>query len=162
MAQELLIGGNEADSILAETPKGVNFYSAGFIYNPLTQQILLSQPEDPINTPESRVVFGGLGKRNENPKDILLRYLETRIGVKARPDHIHFIYDYFNQDKGYHRFVFWVDYNQVKNSPSLKKEEFNWLDIKDLAKFRMNGLAKQDLVFFQREVSYAQRKASSD
>ena len=129
------------------------FYSAGFIYNPTTNQVLLPSPDASTTEPKIVDLFGGANKSNEKPEETFMRHFEKATGIKLKKKAAEALYDYFNPDTSSQRHVYWVNLDDIKSHKFFKNENLNWVNLKELHKAKIAPRTKQDLVFFQREMS---------
>lgn len=129
------------------------FYSAAFFYNPLTQQLLLQQPDDSIDLSKTLILFGTQNLGEESPHETLHRHLLSELNLNLQPDSLNEVYDYFNPDAKQHHYIFWINFNKVKNEGYFLENTFKWAKLAELHKLKLTGRIKQDLVFFQREIN---------
>lgn len=141
----------------AELRRGILYYrlmkhiqfAAGFLFNPRTSKVLLRYiPEENIWS-----IFGGLKKAGETPEKALQRVIlkETRIRVPLSS--MEYLYKYTYEEVGGERLVFFLPTNEIQKKLDFAKKEYEWFSFEDSLKIDLSPRARQDLVFFEREMN---------
>ncbi len=129
-------------------------YAGGFLFNPKERMVLLHHRDDNTeNYPNKWAFFGGSSEKNETPEQCFVRELKEEIGLGVQQADIHYMRDYFNDDMGRHRYVFYV----VSDAPlaELTLGEgagFEWVPLERVNEYDLTDKVKADLEFFVQNV----------
>ena len=133
-----------------------DFYASGFLYHPVSQQILLQQNSvvSPASSPWT--LLGTTYKESENPeailKDIILDLLDIQI-TTILP-----IYSYSGEDKEPSQYIGYTIAKTKKDFSPKNGFSFAWFSFKDVLKLQITPQTKHDIVVGQRVIEAAERK----
>ncbi|HSD98581.1 MAG TPA: hypothetical protein VLB73_02690 [Patescibacteria group bacterium] len=126
-----------------------DFYATGFLYHPLSQQILLQ------NNSSSWTLFGNSYSEADDPQIILKNTLQQLFDLKkvvVLP-----IYTYTSENK---KRITYVGYSiaKTKKNFSPKDTRYKWFSFKEITKLAIDPDTKHDIIVGQRVIEAAGRK----
>ena len=125
------------------------FFAGGFLYNPKTKEVLLHKRDDktPIN-PNLWGVFGGSNEGDETPTETFVREMEEELGVLLQLDEVVALRDYFNEERGTHRYIFYVISDKKKSDMTLGEgADFDWVSLEKVFEYDLTEKTRNDLRF---------------
>src|SRR5258706_10425936 len=108
------------------------FYAGGFLYNPISQEILLHKRDgNTLISPNMWAFFGGLSIDKENPIDTFKRELHEELGIILDNNSIKALTNYFNPDIDTHRYVFFAIVYKKNKFQLREGEAYGWFTLKN-------------------------------
>lgn len=140
------------------------FYASGFIFHPLSQQILLQQRQRKDNEPHHQwLVFSGKSKAGEDPKKTFQRLIEEQLGIKLTAKNIFPVYDYFNEELGADQFVHYAQIGTIPRKIRAKEDTLlSWFAFRQIPKLSLPLQTRQDIIVSQRVINAANRIREGD
>jgi hypothetical protein len=134
------------------------FYASGFLYHPLTQQILLQQLNEDDATFST---FIGKNKKNETAVDTFKRIIEAQLDVSLSTDDINEVYDYHHDNLEEHYYFLYATVNDT--IPTASHKGVTWVTLKQLPKLKLHALTRQDIIVGQRVINlFARQEADQE
>ncbi|MBI2008080.1 hypothetical protein HYS82_00280 [Candidatus Amesbacteria bacterium] len=130
-----------------------SYYTAGFLYHPETQQVLLQQKNPGLDWE----MFGGESDMKDPQaffEKMMIRVLGNISGVKK----IYPVYSYFNASMHKTHYIYYAIVARLKNYHSRTGETLAWFNFKQVAKLALSAQAKHDIVVAGRVIA-AQARA---
>lgn len=133
------------------------FYASGFIYNPLTEQILLQQvtSKDPIAS--SWTLFGKTCSSEKTAEKVFKNVVFKLLGVK--PKKVFPIYTYPDEETHETKIVFYIELRKSVNFSNKQLSTFSWFTLKQISRLKLGSQTKQDITVGQRVIESAIRKS---
>jgi 8-oxo-dGTP diphosphatase len=128
------------------------FFACGFLYNPKSKKVLLHKRDSNTSVnPNKWAFFGGTSEGNETPLQCFVRELKEEIGVSVDSNGVRGLYDYFNNEQGTHRHIFYVESELSKENMKLGEgADFNWFTLEDAFVLDLTEKTRKDLEYFQK------------
>lgn len=126
------------------------FYAGGFFYNPKTRSVLLHKRDNkaPVN-PDKWGFFGGENEGDEAPVQTFQRELSEELNIEVEKKQIKPLCDYFNQERGIHRYVFLIEGDFDKSKMKLAEgEDFDWISLDKVFEYDLTEKTVRDLKAF--------------
>jgi hypothetical protein len=135
-----------------------DFYASGFLYNPLSQQILLQQQtaadeNSPWGLLESEVTNGSCGE--ETFRNLISKHLNIKISLRK----IFYIYTRYADGADKHHSIYYAEVKRAPKSFSSNKSKFSWFTFKQIHKLTLSEQTKHDIMVGQRVIDSAIRKS---
>lgn len=133
-----------------------DLYAGGFLFHPLSEQILLQKYNSDSGTPSPWILFGEISIDLDNPaemfKDIIYKLLDIKI------DLVYPVYSYTkeNIDKSQH--IVYSEVENMQNFPAKNGLTFAWFTFKEVIKLQAAEQTKHDIVVGKRVIEAATRK----
>ncbi len=129
------------------------FYSGGFLYNPKKQEVLLHhRDEHAAVNPNVWAFFGGTSEPGETPKQCFCRELKEELSIDITEEEAIPLTDYLNTELNTYRNVFYVVSELKKTDMKLGEgEDFDWVSLGGLDKYKLTELTKRDLELFMQK-----------
>jgi len=131
-----------------------SYYASGFLFHSPSQQILLLQP-----THEEDAAWGIINVSHGSTDDPLKtfasytsRLLKTP-RIDAQP-----VYSYVDKKSQSQHSIFFADVATRQNYPETTTFRYQWFELKDLRKLRMNDSIRHDIVVGTRVIAAGIRK----
>jgi len=134
-----------------------DFYASGFLYNPLSQQILLQQNLTDENAPwtllEDEVGSGSFGE--ETFKDLVHKHLKIKLNLKK------ILYVYTRNAIGTEKdhSIYYAEIKRARKSFMSKTSRFAWFNFKQLHKLNIAEQTKHDITVGQRVIESTIRRS---
>lgn len=134
----------------------VFYYATGFLYHPLSRQVLLHRRDHlaPANPDTWSLIGGGSEPEDQDdPVATWLREVWEEIGVALSLDAVRSLRDYLNPRHGTHRYVFYVEWPTLSTDAFVLGEGIGvaWFPLAQaLALPDLTPGARKDLIFFER------------
>lgn len=127
-----------------------DFYAGGFLYNPKTRSVLLHLRDDKTSfDPDRWAFFGGSRENTETPVECFMRELKEETGVAVFSDQVVPLCDYFNEDHGQRRYVFYVKKYVPEEDIILGEGRgFEWVSLKKVFEYDLTEKTRKDLKKF--------------
>ncbi len=126
------------------------FASAGFLYNPKTESVLLHLRDGNTTfNPNKWSLFGGLGEGDETPLEAFIREIYEEIGLVIESKNVIFLSEYLNEAIDTAKYTFFV-VSDIDIS-ALKLGEgagFEWVKLSDLERYDLTVGTRRDLLYF--------------
>lgn len=133
-----------------------NIYVGGFLYHPLSDQILLQQSSVPTQSLTSWLLFGGLYLEEEDPETIFRKIVAQLLDIKVKE--VYPIYSYFNENTERDQFIGYAEVNKLYEFEPKNGFSFSWFSFKDVLKLEASKQVKHDIVVGQRVIAAARRR----
>lgn len=132
------------------TTAKTDFYAGGFLYNPKTQSVLLHLRDNKTKIhPNEWGFFGGKNEGSESPKECFIRELKEELGIKVDKEGIQGLCNYFNADRGWWRYVFYIKSNLAKSEMKLREgADFDWIPLDKVFNYTLTEKTRLDLKTF--------------
>lgn len=136
-----------------------DFYASGFLYNPLSQQILLQQQKTTDGTNEwslftSKVTAGG------NGEEVFSEEIAKKLNLKVSIKNIHYIYTHFSTELNKDHSIYYAEAKTArKKYPETGDYIFGWFNFKQIHKLKISEQVKHDIMVGQRVIDSATRKS---
>ncbi len=135
-----------------------DFYASGFLYNPLSQQILLQQQNNadengPWALLENEV--GAEASGEQTFKDLISKHLNLKISLKK----IFYIYTRYASGTDKDHSIYYAEVKRVGKKMLAKEGRFAWFSFKQVPKLNLSEQTKHDIVVGQRVIESAIRKS---
>ena len=126
------------------------FYAGGFLYNQKKESVLLHKRDNKTQVnPNKWGFFGGTNSGNETPEECFRRELREELAIEVPLERIKPLRDYFNIDRGVHRYVFFVESNARKSDMKLGEgADFDWIPLNAVLNYDLTTKTMLDLQFF--------------
>lgn len=133
-----------------------NFYAGGFLFHPLSKQILLQQKKAGSNTLLRWLLFGGVSVNQNAPeeifKDIIFKLLDIKI------ENVSLVYSYKKENIDLNQHIVYSEIDDLKDFPSKNGRSFAWFTFKEAQKLPASEQTKHDIVVGQRVIEAETRK----
>ncbi len=126
------------------------FYAGGFLYNPITQSVLLHKRDSntPVN-PDKWAFFGGLNDGNEMPMRTFTREIKEELNIDISQEAIKPLCDYLNEEMATYRYIFFAESTLEKSSMQLGEgEDFDWISLEKVFEYDLTEKTRNDLKVF--------------
>lgn len=133
------------------------FYASGFIYNPLTDQILLQQVTSKDSLSSPWILFGKTCSSEKTAKQAFINIIFKLLGVKTKK--IFPIYTYPDSQTHETKIVFYIELRKSVNFPNKNVSTFSWFTLKQISRLKLSSQTKQDITVGQRVIESAIRKS---
>ena len=133
-----------------------DFYASGFLYYPLTQQILLQQNSNPSPASPSWTLLGRPYSQEEDPEIVLKSIILTLLDIKITG--ILPVYSYVDENTNSNQFIGYSIAKSKKKFSEIKENIFGWFSFKDILKLQIEEQTKHDIIVGQRVIEAAERK----
>ena len=134
-----------------------DFYASGFLYNPLSQQILLQQ-----NLADENGSWNLLGDQvngetfgEEAFKNLVQKHLNVKISLK----NILYVYTRYASGTNKNHSIYYAEVKRARKTFLSKKYRFNWFNFKQLHKLNLSEQTEHDITVGQRVIQSAIRKS---
>ena len=126
------------------------FWAGGFLYNPVTDEVLLHQRDGNTKfNPNMWAFFGGLREGSETPAECFLREIKEELNIILKENEIVPLCDYLNEELQTYRYVFYVTSNLSKNTFILGEGRgFDWVPLTKLDEYDLTEKTRKDLRIF--------------
>lgn len=132
-----------------------DFYASGFLYHPVSQQILLQQSSAQSST-SSWTLFGTLCGEKDDPEIILKDVIASLLGIQTKK--ILPVYSYANEEKNVRQYIGYA-IAKTKKSVAIKNGfQFAWFTFKEILKLHIDTQTKHDIVVGQRVIEAQERR----
>lgn len=123
------------------------FYASGFLYNSVTQQILLQQNSD--KSSPQHLSLSGKNRQKEQPQAAFQRIVQKLLKVQLKPAQICAVYDYYHSGLKANNYVF---YAEVRSKSRTIPSNFSWFTFKQISKLPLDVQTRQDLIVTERVI----------
>ena len=126
------------------------FYAGGFLYDPKTRRVLLHQRDGNTQVnPHKWAFFGGLNEGNETPVQTFIREVKEELDIDILAEDIRSLCDYFNEEHGTHRYVFFVESELKKSEMRLGEGAgYDWVVLERAFEYDLTEKTRLDLEKF--------------
>ncbi len=126
------------------------FYAGGFLWNPKTKEVLLHHRDSNTKfNPNKWAFFGGLNEPGEAPKQTFARELKEELNVEVSENEIIPLCDYYNEEFGTYRWVFFVESDLPKSRMRLNEGAgFDWIPLGRVFEYDLSEKPGKDLEAF--------------
>lgn len=132
------------------------FYASGFVFNPLTEEILLQQVTSKDTVPSPWILFGNTCSTEAKAENTFKKIVVKQLGFT--PKKIFAIYSYpQNETKGTN-FVFYTELSKSRKFPNKGIFTFTWFTLKQISRLKISPQTKQDITVGMRVIDSAVRK----
>lgn len=129
------------------------FYAGGFLFNPLTEEILLHKRDDKTTKhPNKWAFFGGSSEEGETPLQTFVREIKEELGITIQIDEVMPLRNYLNPEFGTQRHVFYVVRDTPKNQMVLGEgADFDWVPLGKVFGYDATPMTLNDITYFLQE-----------
>ena len=128
-----------------------NKYWAGvIIYNPETKTVLMQRRDSmALVNPNVWALFGGVGEKDELPEDCAVREVSEEAGLTISKIKLQFLGQYFYEDLGEWRYVYFLSANFSKSDVNLSEgETFDFISVEEIQKYSLAHSTRKDIELF--------------
>jgi hypothetical protein len=136
------------------------FYASGFVFNPLTEEILLQQSTSKDQAPSPWTLFGNACSTEQKAENTFKKTVIKLLGIT--PKKVYPIYSYPNSEIKGTTFVFYTELNKSKKFADKGNISFAWFTIKQISRLKINSQTKQDITVGMRVIDSAVRKSMGE
>jgi hypothetical protein len=127
-----------------------NYYASGFLYNSVTEKILLQSSPD---GQYSHTLFSKKCLRNENSISIFQQTIQESLGISIPQQFIQQVYEYVLEDANEKHTIFYADISKMGDVTFPEKNGTNeWFSTKELTKLKLQPQTKHDIMIGQRVI----------
>ncbi len=130
-----------------------SFTVCGFLYNTVTEQILLLQSNKNTDLSSSWSMIGAEGKPGEDPKSVFQDSVRKLLKIKLDPAQIYHIYDYRDKKSQKVNYVFYVEVDQAPKLDEVNENKLTWITFGETMKLLFTSNTKQDVIVGQRVIN---------
>ena len=132
----------------------LSFYAGGFFWRPKKREVFLHLRDSKTDIhPNQWGFFGGTSEDGETPLECFIRELREETGYESKPEEVKYLSDYFNKQRGTHRYVFYIEKDIDKSELSLGEgADFEWIPLDKLGQYDLTEKTKMDLDTFCKSV----------
>jgi ADP-ribose pyrophosphatase YjhB (NUDIX family) len=126
------------------------FYAGAFLYNPKTDEVLLHHRDDKtIYNPNKWTCFGGTSEEGETPIQTVIREVKEELDLDLALGDLKSLCDYFNDQRGNHRYVYYVISEVSKSDMKLGEGQgFDWIPMDNVFSYDLTEKTKNELEMF--------------
>lgn len=136
-----------------------DFYASGFIYHPLSGQILLQQQKAASKTPSPWSLIGKECSDKNCGKDTFRQVLNRLLGLKINLKEIYPIYSYSSRGNYKKQHILFAQIKAKKNFSPKNNCIFSWFTLKQILKLPLTEQTKHDIIIGQRVIDAISRKS---
>jgi 8-oxo-dGTP diphosphatase len=136
--------------VVGRYPKSQPFSASAFLYDPVTQSLLLHLRDEKAPTyPNTWAFFGGLGEPGETDVECCLRELREEIGLDLQPHELQRLREYVVTERQQYHVVFYAEKAVPLDKLVLGEGAgFAWVALTEVANLPMNKYARDDVRYF--------------
>lgn len=136
------------------------FYASGFVFNPLTEEILLQQVTSKDTIPSPWTLFGNTCSTEQKAENTFKKMVIKLLGIT--PKKIYPIYSYPNNETKGTNFVFYTELSKSRKFSNKGAISFSWFTLKQISRLKINPQTKQDITVGMRVIDSAVRKSMGE
>jgi len=136
--------------VVGRYPKSRPFSAAVFLYDPVTDSVLLHLRDEKTSTyPNTWAFFGGRGEPGETDVECCLRELREEIGLNLQPHELQRLREYVVTERQEYQVIFYAEKAVSLDRLALGEGAgFAWVPLTEVANLPMNKYNRDDIRFF--------------
>lgn len=150
MTRVLVGAASSTRSVMENKDFRNKFFAGGFLYNPVTQEVLLHLRDGNTKiNPHKWGVFGGTSEGVESPEECCVREWNEELGIKVEPAKLIPLTAYLNTEHNTWRYVFYMESSLKKQQMTLGEgADFDWISMKTVFGRDLTNSTRKDLEYF--------------